>query len=127
MFALTIRGDVGPRAPAGQPLTWERIERAIRALDGETLTEVVVTGPDLAWAGVAGGGGVYSVDLTLDDRRWYHLVSPDAPDEPVEFVAAGQAVRKSRRRVADLAATLRALRAFAVEGRIAEELAWESR
>ena len=124
MFATSIRGDC---LPIKGSLTWDQIERAIRGLDGELLTEVIVSAPDLAWAGVAGGGGAYSVDLTLDDCHWYHLLSPDAPDESVEFVAAGQRVRKSRRRVADLRTTLLALRTFAEEGRVEERLAWECR
>lgn len=125
MFAVRMRGDTVLPGWDSQPPTWERIESAVRWLDGDSLTALMVFGPGLACAAVGGGGGHYCVDVSFDDRTWYHLVTPTAADEEVEFIAGGQRVRKPLRDVAGLEDTLHALRAFAVEGRMDEALAWE--
>jgi hypothetical protein len=125
MFARAMRGDVPPSAKKG-PLTWEMIEQAIRGLDGQTLTAVLLTGPDnTGFLAVGGGGGHYSVDASLDEIRCFHLMNPNAPQGTVELVAGDQRVRMERKKLADLEDTLRAARAFAIDGVIDSSLSWK--
>jgi hypothetical protein len=121
MFAQKLTGIpyLGPGL-----LTWEKVERAIRWLDGESLTGILIDGPDQACLAVAGGNGTYSVDVSLDGITWRHLLNPQAGEGVVEFVAADQRVRMDRRRAATLADTLKAARSFAVLGEIDGTLTW---
>jgi len=105
--------------------TPDEIEAAVRALDQETRTEVVLTGHDGQYLAVEGGAGRYLVQLGSDehdDRIVVRSVGAEPGDEVV--VAAGQPRRVARRDVVDLDTALRAVRAFAKAGRPDPTLTW---
>ncbi|MEV4623892.1 Imm1 family immunity protein [Asanoa sp. NPDC049573] len=103
------------------------IEAAVRALDQHTRTEVVLTGHDDQYLAVEGGNGRYLVQLGSDvddDRIVLRSVDAEPGDEVV--VAAGQPRRVARRDVVDLDTALRAVHAFAADGRPDPALTWAS-
>ncbi|SNS59609.1 Immunity protein Imm1 [Asanoa hainanensis] len=107
--------------------TADQIEAAVRALDQRCHTEVVLTGHDGQYLAVEGGAGEYLVHLGSDEHDdVIALRTPSAPPGEVDVVAAGQVRRVDRRAVVDLATALRAVRAFAVDGRPDSTLYWGS-
>jgi hypothetical protein len=128
MFVREVESD---SSGVPDPVTWADIEAAIRRLDGERCTELLLRGfaedeQDVGpMMGVGGGGGHYLVWATTDGEDMHNLRNPDGdPSESVTFVAGGQRVRVRLSEVVDLGTALRAARAFAESGEIDPALAW---
>ncbi|GIF63078.1 hypothetical protein Ais01nite_11130 [Asanoa ishikariensis] len=107
--------------------TADEIEAAVRALDQRRHTELVLTGHDGQYLAVEGGAGHYLVHLGSDEHDdIIALRTPAAERGEVEVVAAGRVRRVDRRSVVDLDTALRAVRAFAIDGRPDSTLYWGS-
>ncbi|MEV0718919.1 Imm1 family immunity protein [Asanoa sp. NPDC050611] len=103
------------------------LEAAVLALDQQRHTEVVVTGHDGQWLAIAGGAGHYTVHLGSDEHDDVIVVrTPDAAPGRVPLVAAGRLRQVPRHEVVDLDTALRAVRAFAEDGRPDPTLRWAS-
>jgi hypothetical protein len=115
---------------------WARIEAAIRALDGDARTDVVLGASnenpaDTPHMMIGGGNeGRYIVYATYDGRRLFDLLRSDAgsesDDEDMRVVAGGQEGIFSASNVVDLATALAAARAFALDGELAPGLNWDA-
>lgn len=106
--------------------TLDQIEQAIRALDNDNKTLVMLTADEDHWLGIAGGGeiSVYLVTITEDDT-FYLAVTPDAPAKDVWLVAGGQGSDRPLRECVRLDAALRAARTYALDGSLDSSLTWE--
>ncbi|MEV4539629.1 Imm1 family immunity protein [Asanoa sp. NPDC049518] len=112
---------------SGMDPTADEIEAAVHALDQRRHTEVVLTGHDGQYLAVEGGAGRYLVHLGSDEHDdVIALRTPAAEPGEVEVVAAGRVRRVDRRSVVDLDTALRAVRAFAIDGRPDSTLFWGS-
>lgn len=115
---------------------WEQIEAAIRALDGDTRTDVALRASnenpaDTPHMMIGGGNeGRYVVYATYDGRRLFDLLRADADsdsdDEDMRVVAGGQEGIFHAREVVDLTTALAAARAFALDGELASGLNWDA-
>jgi hypothetical protein len=91
--------------------SWEDVQTAIRRLDAERHTEVMLAGS--AQMSIGGGGGRYFVSIFTEDERSLVLLDRGNPDdEMVTLMAAGQNVALPRQQVVDVESAIRAARYF---------------
>jgi hypothetical protein len=73
--------------------SWQDVENAIRALDGQTRNDVYLTADRLnpdTWLVVGGGNGRYIVTGAIDvDKEFPALIDAGRPDEPQEALVVG--------------------------------------
>jgi hypothetical protein len=106
----------------------EAIEAAIRALDGERRTLVVLKGPGDHHLAVGGGGeGKFIVYMTSDNESFLTAINPAMQDasETILLCAGGQEGDFPVRQVIGVAESLAAARSFAVTGSPAESVTWQ--
>jgi hypothetical protein len=110
---------------------WDDIERAIRRLDGDRRSTVLLgNGPTVGDAGghclgIGGGGdGFYFCSLQEDEGEFV-LTDPSRPTETTRRMLVGQASDHSERQCVDLAMVLKAARTFAESGQRDRSLVWD--
>lgn len=108
--------------------SWDDIENAIRRLDGETCTLLIlgigdVEVPHMAIGG--GEGGQYIVYTTPDNMTFHKLINPKAPPGKCLLVAGGQRGSYDRKLCVGLEEALRAARTYAETGQQDSTLVWE--
>lgn len=108
--------------------TWEQIETAIRRLDGERCTLLILgVGDPVPHMGIGGGeDGKYIVYATPDNMSFHTLVNPGAPPGKCMLTAGGQAGDYELKRCVSLREVLLAAKTYAETGQIEAGLSWES-
>jgi len=106
--------------------SWPEIEAAIRGLDGDRCTLVILgIGDSVPHMGVGGGGGKYVVYLTDDNLTFYNLIDPQAASGTFELKAGGQFGDYQLRQRANLDQVLVAAKTYAQIGKPDPALRWE--
>jgi Immunity protein Imm1 len=121
-----LDGDWEPRH--GENPTWEQIETAIRQLDGERRTLVILGVGDPVPHMAIGGGedGKYIVYATPDNMSFHTLVNPGAPPGRCMLTAGGQRGDYDLKICVGLREALLAAKTYAESGQIDAGLTWES-
>jgi hypothetical protein len=123
MFAPYLDGD------ENHEWAWPEIESRVLSLDGDKHTELSIHNRGMASVLVINGGnGHYLVSARLGSHAgWINLFSewPD-PEEQVELIAGGQQVRGPKAMFASTVDVLRAAQVFAFDGRLRENLGWQT-
>jgi hypothetical protein len=109
--------------------TWEMVSEAIKALDGNvrTLVMIVLQPPSHMTIGGGGNNGLYVVQATEDGERFQLATREDVTSlSNVTIKAGGQNGDFPARRCVDLDTALRAAQAFVETGRLEAAIRWES-
>lgn len=109
--------------------TWNDIESAIRRLNGEDCTLLILgIGDPVPHMGIGGGGGGnYIVYATPDNLTFHNLINPKALKGKCELKAGGQYGDYDLRQCVSLDSVLRAAKTYAETGQIEATLTWEKR
>lgn len=109
--------------------SWEDVEQAIKALDGEVRNDLYLAqglGDPETFLCVGGGNGKYLVSGSVEGKRFPTVVIPDGSDEIVSLIVGGQLSEFPRRFIVDLNTALTAAKAFFESGRFGEgDVVWE--
>jgi Immunity protein Imm1 len=108
-----------------QAHSWQEIESAIRELDGHHKTLVTLETDSETHMTVGGGLGKYIVYLTFDNESFHYLVDPSKSDIDQFVIVGGQEGIYPAKSCVDLNTTLKAAKAFAELGTMAELVIWE--
>ncbi len=128
--ALLITRMDGPEDHAPAQLenpSWRDIEVAIRRLDGETCTMLLLgIGDPVPHMGIGGGeAGRYIVYATPDNMIFHNLINPKAAPGKCLLVAGGQMGNYEIKLCVSLAEVLRAAKTYAETGQLESTLTWE--
>jgi hypothetical protein len=107
--------------------SWNDIEKAIRGLDGETRTLVVLgIGNPVPHMGIGGGtGGQYILYETPDNLTFHNLINPNTDKGKVRLTAGGQEAEYRSKLCVRLAEVLQAAKTYAESGQLDPTLDWE--
>jgi immunity protein Imm1 of predicted polymorphic toxin system len=107
--------------------SWNDIETAIRGLDGQTRTMVVLgIGNPVPHMGIGGGtNGQYILYETPDNLTFHNLINPNADQSKVRLIAGGQESEYRAKLCVGLAEVLRAAKSYAESGQLDPTLNWE--
>ncbi len=108
--------------------SWCDIETAIRRLDGNTCTLVIlgIGDPPVPHMAIGGGAeGKYIVYVTPDNVIFQRLIDPQARMGKFLLVAGGQRGDYDLKLCVSLSHTLRAAKTYAETGQLDARLAWE--
>jgi len=107
--------------------TWRDIETAIRRLNGDTCTLLMLgIGEPVPHMGIGGGeNGRYIVYATLDNWTFHNLINPGAAAGKSLLVAGGQRGDYANRQLVGLQEALRAAKTYAEAGQLDSTLVWE--
>lgn len=105
--------------------TWEAVEAAVRAMDNDTRTEVLLTQGEMDYLLVGGGAGRYVVSVQRPDEA-LTMRNPSAAsrDDKVTLVSGGQAGEYEAAMVVSLDLVLQAAHAYLQSGREDPRLTW---
>jgi len=108
---------------------WNDIEKAIRRLDGNTCSLLVLgIGDPVPHMAIGGGdAGKYTVYVTPDNWTFHSLVNSHAQAGRSYLVAGGQLGDYANKHVVGLEDVLRAAHAYAETGGLDPGLLWEKR
>lgn len=124
-----IRMD-GPEDRVAEELrnpTWQDIESAIRRLNGDTCSLLILGIGDPVPHMAIGGGqdGKYIVYATPDNLTFYNLINPQATPGKLLLVAGGQQGDYANKQCVGLTEVLNAAKTYAEAGRLESSLVWE--
>jgi hypothetical protein len=127
---LVITRMDGPEDRTSEELenpTWQDIETAIRRLDGDRCSLLILgIGDPVPHMGIGGGHeGKYIVYATPDHQIFHNLINPNAAPGKSFLVAGGQLGDYANRQCIDLTVTLRAAKTYAESGQLDTSLIWE--
>lgn len=107
--------------------SWDDIEAAIRRLDGEACTLLILgIGDPVPHMGVGGGeGGNYVVYVTPDNLTFINLINPKAPKGTCELKAGGQYGDYDLKLCVSLVDALAAAKTYAETGQLNSTSTWE--
>jgi len=108
--------------------TWIEIESAIRLLDGDIKTLLVLsTGDVVPHLSIGGGNDLYVCYATFDNESFHNLIDPSkASDQELPLVAGGQEGLYPAQQCVNLETVLIAARAFAEDGKLSDAVSWQS-
>ena len=106
---------------------WDEIERAIRRLDGNTCSLLILgIGDPVPHMAIGGGeAGKYIVYATPDNWIFHKLMNPHASPGKSYLVAGGQRGDYANKQMVTLADVLRAAKTYAETGQLDSNLVWE--
>jgi Immunity protein Imm1 len=104
---------------------WEKVEAAIRELDGHCRTLVTLEADNETHMAIGGGNNKYFVYVTFDNENFHYLVDPSKSDNSETLIVGGQEGIYLARSCVDLNTTLKAARGFAEFGAIEKSVIWE--
>ena len=125
--SLVTRID-GPEDCAEQlSPNWEDIEKAIRRMDGNLCSLVILgIGDPTPHMGIGGGrDGKYVLYATPDNWVFYNLVDPNASPGEQVLIAGGQPAEYPNRQCLGLAEVLCAAKTYSETGQLDSSLVWE--
>jgi immunity protein Imm1 of predicted polymorphic toxin system len=108
--------------------SWEDIEAALRKLDGESCSLVVlgIGDPPVPHMAIGGGNGKYIVYATADNAVFHKAMNTRAPDRKCSIVAGGQRGMYDLRMCVTFDQALRAAETYALTGTLDPSLSWET-
>jgi len=108
--------------------TWQQIEAAIRRLDGERCTLLILSVGDPVPHMAIGGGenGKYIVYATPDNMSFHTLINPSAPPGKCMLTAGAQRGDYELKICVSLREALQAAKTYAETGEVDAGLAWKS-
>jgi hypothetical protein len=130
MFAKTLLTDIwgGPTDVKEDDVaapSWEKIESAIRALDGRRRTMVTLAADGESHLAVGGGdSNRYVVYMTFDNMSFLNLLSRHRADKVVTLFVGGQHSQFPDNAVVDITLALRAAKTFAEAGQPDPSCLW---
>ena len=110
--------------------TWCDIEAAIRRLDGDTCSLVIlgIEPPPVPHMAIGGGAeGKYIVYITPDNLIFHQLINPGRSSRKCMLVAGGQCGEYAEKLCVSLSEALRAARSYAETGQPDASLLWETK
>lgn len=112
-------------------ITLERLKKEILGLDGKSRTCVTMgpdeDNPDESLMIGGGENGLYMVVLTYDNETFHTLIdSTKDKNDYIEVVVAGQTGEYPAYQFVRLGKVLRAVEYYATNGKMLEDLEWES-
>jgi hypothetical protein len=122
MFVTLLSRDDG--LPVVGPTVGE-VERAVRALDGEMHSMVVLGTNGPAHMAIGGGGTRWIAFATLDGESFSVLKDPLVAAGSVRLVAGGEVDEYPAQETVDVETAARAARTFALGGVLDARLTWE--
>lgn len=128
---LVVTGMAGPEDRDPTVLehpAWTEIENAIRRLDGDSCSLLILEiGPPPVPHMAIGGGdqGRYIVYATLDNVKFHTLINPHAPSGKCLMVAGGQRGDYDLQLCVGLTEALQAAKTYAESGQLDPELKWK--
>jgi hypothetical protein len=110
--------------------SWEDVEEAVRALDGDERNDVYLEGPGEAMMVIGGGPHHYVISVDVPDDqvgvKHFSAVNPAArPDETIDVVVGGQLSDWPANLIVDLDVALSAARSYYRDGTLAASTQWE--
>jgi hypothetical protein len=105
--------------------SWAQVEDAIKALDGEKRTDLLLSGKDGLGMVIAGGPVKFVVSASLSEEEIYTLKDKSRPDTTVMLTAGGQLGAFSEQEVWQQSAALQAAHYFYLHGINDLSLPWE--
>ena len=102
--------------------TWERIESAIRGLDGDDL---FLKGTDDSSMIVGGQNGRYFAQITLNGSDFHTLLGKTKSKKQVPLVVGNQEINLESYKISNLDDVLKAANTFALDGKVDEGLRWK--
>ena len=121
----------GPEDAAAEEMenpTWQDIETAIRRLDGDSCTILVlgIGEPPVPHMAIGGGeNGKYIVYTTDDNLVFYNLINPNASPGKTLLVAGGQRGDYANKQLVGFENAIRAAKSYAETGQPDPTLVWE--
>lgn len=105
---------------------WEKIETAIRELNGITKTLVTLAIDEDVYMSIGGGElSQYIVNVTFDNENFYNLVKPTITEQIQKLIIGGQEGKYPAKMLVDLETVLLAAQTFADLGELERSLCWE--
>ena len=90
----------------------EQLEAAIRHLDGERHTQVVLQQRDHSNLILGGGSGRFNVVVATPDDRFFVLTDPEKPEGTEQLIAGGQLGDYPAKTIVSLESALQAARVY---------------
>ena len=108
--------------------SWPDIENAIRRLDADSCSLVVlgIGAPPVPHMAIGGGQGRYIVYATTDNLTFYKAVNPNGGGGKCDLVAGGQRGSYDLRICVGLDHALCAAKTYAETGNLDASLSWET-
>lgn len=95
-----------------EDVDWEQIDAAIRDMDGQRHTQVVLKNSNHSNLIVGGGSGRFNVVVATPDEQFFVLRNPDRPDGVEQLIAGGQRGDYPAETIVGFDAALRAARVY---------------
>jgi hypothetical protein len=130
MLAKNLIGPHFSEGPEIENPSWAQIENAIRALNNDANSSVMIgitVDHEPPWLGVVGGDGKYAVSVWLPDETNRILINQNnvESDETTGLVTGGQFVPNfPKRQIVDLETALKTAKTFAESGKLDESFIW---
>jgi Immunity protein Imm1 len=130
MFINSLHADLWvSRADKGRTLdrpSWEDIERAVRQLNGNERTSLILKRDEETHMSIGGGPDRYSVVVLIENRHGpFYLIDPYKSDAEIMLVVGGQSIDTPERMTVPLETILKAARVFSESGELEKSLAWQ--
>jgi hypothetical protein len=130
MFITSLHADLWvSRADKGRTLdrpSWEGIERAVRQLNGNERTSLILKRDEETHKSIEGGPDRYSVVVLTENRHGpFYLIDPSKSDAEIMLVVGGQSIDTPERMTVPLETILKAARVFSESGELEKSLAWQ--
>jgi hypothetical protein len=108
--------------------TWDQIESAIRRLDGNHRSIVIIgqLDPETDFMGIGGGkDGVYRCFVYDRQGREFAVIDPSKPPDKLVDILMGQKTSVSLQECIDLDTVLLAAKSYAESGQLEKKLTWK--
>ena len=107
--------------------TWEAVDAALNSLDGENVSELLLSGgAEFPWLSIAGGkDGYVTVQFASGVARLFTLRDAKPSSGSITMVFAGQRVSLDRGECVTAASARQAARRFFTDGDADNRLHWE--
>ena len=124
---MTLHGDEHQSAFA-EPITWERIEKAIREIDGDTIDGVMLNGQDLSYMGIVGDNNGHYVVAGIDyNSRPFILTVGEFNHQWIALSIGGQENEYADNEIISLETVLVVGRTFVELGECDSRFKWKER
>ena len=117
--------SLGSNMTANEP-SWDLVEKALRALNGETADGVVLQMAEQCYMGISGGrNNRYLVAGYLKGFGGFVCASGEKGGTPIDVVVVGDLNTVESKNVVGIEAAVLAAKAFFFHGELAKEMKWE--
>jgi hypothetical protein len=130
MFISSLHADKWvSRADEGHTVnspSWADIETAIRQLDGNERTSLMLKKDEETYMSIGGGPTAYSVTVLIENKYGpFYLIDPFKFSEDVMLVVGGQSIDIPARMTVPLESVLKVARRFSESGELEKSMTWQ--